>query len=48
MQSPLLSIMYAYDRQQIICIFDKIHVKVNTQNSCVKNVVQRLPPIKLY
>ena len=28
MQSPLLSISYAYDRQQVIYIFDKMRVKV--------------------
>ena len=38
MQSPLLSVTYAYDRQQIIYIFDKMCVKVNTQRSRVKNV----------
>ena len=31
MQSLLLSILYAYDRQQVIYIFDKMRVKVNTQ-----------------
>ena len=31
MQSLLLSISYAYDRQQVIYIFDKMRVKVNTQ-----------------
>ena len=41
MQSPLLSIMYAYDRQQVIYIFDKMSVKVNTQKSHVKNVIHR-------
>ena len=39
MQSPLLS--YAYDRQQVIYIFDKTRVKVNTQKSHVKNVIHR-------
>ena len=41
MQSPLLSITYAYDRQQVIYIFDKMRVKVNTKNSHVKNVIHR-------
>ena len=41
MQSPLLSIMSAYDRQQVIYIFDKMRVKVNTQESRVKNVIHR-------
>ena len=41
MQSPLLSITYAYDRQQVIYIFDKMRVKVNTQKSHVKNVIHR-------
>ena len=41
MQSPLLLITYAYDRQQVIYIFDKVHVKVNTQRSRVKNVIHR-------
>ena len=31
MQSLLLSISYAYDRQQLIYIFDKMRVKVNKQ-----------------
>ena len=39
MQSPLLSTMYAYDSQQVIYIFDKMLVKVNTQRSHVKNVI---------
>ena len=44
MQSPLLSIMYTYDRQQVIYIFDKMRVKVNTQKSHVKKCnTQRLP-----
>ena len=37
MQSPLLSITYAYDRQQVIYIFDNMRVKVNTQKWRVKN-----------
>ena len=37
MQLPLLSTMYAYDSQQVIYIFDKMHVK-----GCVsKNVIHR-------
>ena len=36
MQSPLLSISYAYDRHQVIYIFDKMRVKVNTQRLYVK------------
>ena len=36
MQSPLLSISYAYDRQQVFYIFDKMRVKVNTQRLYVK------------
>ena len=40
MQSPLLSITYANDRQQVIYIFDKMRVKVNTQKSHVKNVIK--------
>ena len=48
MQSQLLSTTYAYDSQQVIYIFDKMHVKVNTQRSRVKKCnTQRLPPIKL-
>ena len=35
MQSQLLS-TYAYDSQQVIYIFDKMRVKVNTQRSRVK------------
>ena len=31
MQSPLLSISYAYDRQQLIYRFDKMRVKVNKE-----------------
>ena len=47
MQSPLLSTTYAYDNQQVIYIFDKMRVKVNTQRSSVKKCnTQRLPPIK--
>ena len=48
MQSPLLSISYAYDRQQVIYIhvFDEMRVKVNTQRLYVKCNTQRLPPIK--
>ena len=47
MQSPLLSTMYADDSQQVIYIFDKMRVKVNTQRSRVKKCnTQRLPPIK--
>ena len=41
MQSLLLSITYTYDRQQVIYIFDKMRVKVNTQKSHVKNVIHR-------
>ena len=41
MQSPLLSITYANDRQQVIYIFDKMRVKANTQKSHVKNVILR-------
>ena len=41
MQSPLLSITYGYDRQQVICIFDKMRVKVNTQMLRVKHVIHR-------
>ena len=41
MQSPLLSISYAYDRQQVIYIFDKMRVKVNTQRLYVSNVIHR-------
>ena len=49
MQSPLLSTTYVYDSQQVIYIFDKMRVKVNTQGSRVKKCnTQRLPmpPIK--
>ena len=47
MQSQLLSATYAYDSQQVIYIFDKMCVKVNTQRSRVKKCnTQRLPPIK--
>ena len=47
MQLPLLSTTYAYDRQQVSYIFDKMRVKVNTQRSRVKKCyTQRLPPIK--
>ena len=46
MQSPLLSTTYAYDRQRVIYIFDKMRVKVNTQRLRVKKSnTQRLPPI---
>ena len=45
MQSPLLSISYAYDRQQVIYIFDKMRVKV-IHRLYVKCKTQRLPPIK--
>ena len=41
MQSALLSITNAYDRQQVIYIFDKMRVKLNTQQSHVKNVIHR-------
>ena len=41
MQSPLLSISSAYDRQQVNYIFDKMRVKVNKQRSRVKNVIHR-------
>ena len=42
MQSPLLSISYAYDRQQVIYIFDKMRVKVNTQRlQHMSNVIHR-------
>ena len=47
MQSQLLSTTYTYDSQQVIYIFDKMRVKVNTQRSGVKKCnTQRLPPIK--
>ena len=47
MQSPLLSTTYAYDSRQVIYIFDKMRVKVNTQRVRVKKCdTQRLPPIK--
>ena len=47
MQSQLLLTTYAYDSQQVIYIFDKMRVKVNTQRSHVKKYnAQRLPPIK--
>ena len=47
MQSQLLSTTYAYDIQQVVYMFDKMHVKVNTQRSRVKKCnTQRLPPIK--
>ena len=47
MQSPLLSTTYAYDSQQVIYMFDKLRVKVNTQRSRVKKCdTQRLSPIK--
>ena len=47
MQSQLLSATYAYDCQQVIYIFDKMRVKVNTQRSRVKKCnTQRLPPKK--
>ena len=36
MQSPLLLMSYTYDRQQVIYIFDKMRVKVNTQRLYVK------------
>ena len=41
MQSPLLSTTYANDSQQVIYIFDKLRVKVNTQRARVKNVIHR-------
>ena len=47
MQSPLLSTTYAYSSQQVIYIFDKMCVKVDTQRLPVKKCnTQRLPPIK--
>ena len=47
MQSQLLSTTYTYDSQQVIYIFDKMRVKVNTQRSRVKKCsTQRLLPIK--
>ena len=47
MKSQLLSTTYAYDSQQVIYIFDKMRVKVNTQRSRVKKCdTQRLPLIK--
>ena len=47
MQSPLLSTTYDYDSQQVIYIFDKMGVRVNTQRSRVKKCnTQRLPLIK--
>ena len=36
MLSPLLSTTYTYDRQQVIYIFDKMCVKVNTQGHVSK------------
>ena len=39
MQSPLLSISYAHDRQQVIYIFDKMRVKV-IHKGCISNVRQ--------
>ena len=48
MQTPLLSTTYAYDSQQVIYIFNKMRVKVNTQRSRVKQCnTQRLLLIKL-
>ena len=41
MRSPLLLIMYAYGSQQVIYIFDKMHVKIDTQRSRVKTVIHR-------
>ena len=41
MQSPLLSILYAYDRQQVIYIFDKMRVKVLIHKGCMSNVILR-------
>ena len=47
MQSQLLSTKYAYGSQQVIYIFDKMRIKVDTQRSRVKKCnTQRLPPIK--
>ena len=47
MQSPLVLTTYGYDSQQVIYIFDKMRVKVNTQRSRVKKCnTQRMPPIK--
>ena len=40
MQLPLLPTIYAYDRQQVIYIFEKMGV-VNIQRSGVKNVIHR-------
>ena len=37
----VLIVTYAYDRQQVIYIFDKMRVNVNTQKSHVKNVIHR-------
>ena len=42
MQSQLLLTTYAYDSQQVIYIFDKMRVKVNTHKGCMsKNVIHR-------
>ena len=50
MQSPLLSTTYTYGSQQVIYIFDKMRVKVDTQRSRVKKCntesIQRLRPVK--
>ena len=47
MQSQVLSTTYAYDSEQVIYIFDKMPVKVNTQRSRFKKCnTQRLLPIK--
>ena len=39
MQSQLLSTTYAYDSQQVIYIFDKMHVKVIHKGRVSKNVI---------
>ena len=39
MQPSLLQTTYAYDRQQVIYIFDNMRVKVDTQRLRVKIVI---------
>ena len=40
-RSQKAELIIAYDRQQVIYIFDKMRVKVNTQKLHVKNVKHR-------
>ena len=45
MQLPLILTTYAYDRQQVIYIFDKMMSKL-IHKGCQNCNTRRLPPIK--